>query len=378
MVSDYNNCSNENLSNSELENTKIENKNLKIELEQLKTELENTNVKFLELQIDNDMMYIEKIENERINKHYELEDEGNVSSLAKRIILENKKLHIKFDNNAIASSKLRIESNRKILENIENIKSEKINKELEIDLIKYKKTDTFNMLQRMKGFGETNEEDELIRIEIYKEQTFDPFYEMVLNDIKKINLNRCGFKFCVETPKYGEINGTKQHCFKHRLDHEIDLVNKICRSFGYFKYSSTTDYLCEICYQCILDTKVTITKEKTIQNLLEVNGFEFIHNKAFPNNYNLKYRPDFLFDCGSYFVILEVDENSHSGYDKKCEQDRMDNISIGLGLPTLFIRYNPDNKYYSRKTKHKQLLITLDDHLNMEQLEDTTPIYLFY
>jgi hypothetical protein len=31
-----------------------------------------------------------------------------------------------------------------------------------------------------------------------------------------------------------------------------------------------------------------------------------MNDKTFQNDCCLKYRPDFLFDCGSYFLILEV------------------------------------------------------------------------
>ncbi len=56
----------------------------------------------------------------------------------------------------------------------------------------------------------------------------------------------------------------------------------------------------------------------------------------------------------------------------------MNNISSGLGLPTLFIRYNPDLKGIPKKTKHTKLLEVLLSNLNLELLEDPSPIYLFY
>ena len=52
-------------------------------------------------------------------------------------------------------------------------------------------------------------------------------------------------------------------------------------------------------------------------------------------------RPDFLWDTGTHAVMLEVDEFQHQrGY--KCEIDRMRNITTSIGLPCLWIRYNPD------------------------------------
>jgi hypothetical protein len=78
----------------------------------------------------------------------------------------------------------------------------------------------------------------------------------------------------------------------------------------------------------------------------------------------VKRRPDRIYDCGSHFVIVEVDENgnNHSSasadciYDKKTqEQRRMVQIfeALSLGpdndksiismIPVIFIRFNPDN-----------------------------------
>jgi hypothetical protein len=121
-----------------------------------------------------------------------------------------------------------------------------------------------------------------------------------------------------------------------------------------------------------------LKKEHKVKTLLEEKNFEFAHNKQINNDCCLKYRPDFLFDCCSYFVVLEVDENAHKDYDKDCEIVRMNNISTGLGLPTLFIRYNPDLPGVKCKKKHRILIETLNKHLNKDVLEDPTPIYLFY
>ncbi len=56
----------------------------------------------------------------------------------------------------------------------------------------------------------------------------------------------------------------------------------------------------------------------------------------------------------------------------------MNNIISDIGLPTLFIRYNPDLKHVTKSKKHKKLLETLNTCLNLESLENLDPIYLFY
>jgi hypothetical protein len=50
-----------------------------------------------------------------------------------------------------------------------------------------------------------------------------------------------------------------------------------------------------------------------------------------------------MIDCDSYFLIIEVDENQHNRYEKECEEPRMNMITQSLGMPTFWIRYNPDD-----------------------------------
>jgi hypothetical protein len=201
-------------------------------------------------------------------------------------------------------------------------------------------------------------------------------YRKVLNEIEAIRRNRCVYEYCRELSLFGKPDGIKQHCEDHKLDGEIDLVNKKCKSCGLYKVTSKTNYFCQFCNpDSVLRTK---SKENIIRDLLLANNYKFIHNKQFANDCYDKYRPDFLFDCGTYFVVLEVDENKHSGYNKECEHIRMNNISMSLGLPTLFIRYNPDNKRYTDASKQQHLLYTINQNLNMELLLDPTPVYLFY
>ena len=92
----------------------------------------------------------------------------------------------------------------------------------------------------------------------------------------------------------------------------------------------------------------------------------------------LKYRPDFLIDCNTYFLIIECDEFAHQQYDKECEITRMNNISMGLGLPVKWIRFNPDKDFISKNVKHKILIDTIKSYMNLDFLENLDIIYLFY
>ena len=57
----------------------------------------------------------------------------------------------------------------------------------------------------------------------------------------------------------------------------------------------------------------------------------------------VKRRPDRVYDCGSYFLIVEIDENQHIDYNSSCENKRLMEISQDLQhRPIVFIRFNPD------------------------------------
>ncbi len=107
---------------------------------------------------------------------------------------------------------------------------------------------------------------------------------------------------------------------------------------------------------------------------LTEQGYEFVHNKPFPQT---AYHPDFLFHCDGYIVIVENDEHAHSRYDPGCERYREENIRYAAGVPTLFIRYNPDNKKYTDEYKLAELKAAIDWCLSC-QPEESETIYLFY
>ena len=148
----------------------------------------------------------------------------------------------------------------------------------------------------------------------------------------------------------------------------------LCRLFG--GVLKDNNYLCSYCNPNKSSRRKT--KEERVKQLLSDNNLKFIYDKMITNECCLKYRPDFLFDCGNYFVILECDEDAHTQYDKDCEIIRMNNICISIGLPTKFIRYNPDKKGIKINKKEEILLKTLQNELYRESLDDLAPIYLFY
>lgn len=195
----------------------------------------------------------------------------------------------------------------------------------------------------------------------------------LITDIN-LKLKRC-IK-CSKTATFGIT--TAQHCNEHKLLNEKNLRKTIfaCISCG-LNYNTIRKRKQTLCYYCD-PTKILKKKELIIKNLLEKNNYTFIYDKPCNiNNECKKYRPDFLIDCNTYFIIVEVDEFAHKNYDQSCEIIRMNIICDNLGLPTIFIRYNPDNKNFSTKIKHAKLLDVLN--YNLKNTPDGPKIeYLYY
>jgi hypothetical protein len=101
--------------------------------------------------------------------------------------------------------------------------------------------------------------------------------------------------------------------------------------------------VCDEC--CDFETKRRENrKELVVKALLEAEKIAFRHDLR-PEDGCGRARPDFVIDCGTHIVIIEVDEHQHrkSSYDCRCEQVRTINLFQEFGgLSVVFIRYNPD------------------------------------
>ena len=95
-----------------------------------------------------------------------------------------------------------------------------------------------------------------------------------------------------------------------------------------------------------------LSKERVILQLLVSSfpGYEIIYNTSVGTECG-RYRPDIRIDANTHFVIVEIDEHMHDGYDKNCEKIRQENITQALGLPCIFIRYNPDAHHDSLRNR---------------------------
>lgn len=87
------------------------------------------------------------------------------------------------------------------------------------------------------------------------------------------------------------------------------------------------------------------TKEMCVVNCImqHYTQFTWVADRRVQGGCSLR-RPDLLLDMGSHIIIVEIDENKHTGYDCSCEHKRLMEISQDLQYrPIVFIRFNPDS-----------------------------------
>lgn len=152
--------------------------------------------------------------------------------------------------------------------------------------------------------------------------------------------------------------------------------SETCKSCRLFIAPKKNNNLCSYCNP--EKKKRQKTKELKLKTWIDEHYTDFIYNKKVNKNSTCQtYYPDFLKDCGRFFLIIECDENAHKNYPASCERIRENNIIFTLGLPCVFIRYNPDYKGASENFKYIILKSYINYYLSKET-SDNEIVYLFY
>ena len=150
---------------------------------------------------------------------------------------------------------------------------------------------------------------------------------------------------CVEaTCREAATHGISKavHCILHFKYPEVSLVGGTCVSCGLIDILDK-ESRCALCDPSAFQ-RVRLAKQREVKLWLDGGGHGdyVIYDKVIDQGLCGKERPDFAFDCGTHYVIVEVDENQHSDRQETCECVRMVNISQSVGMKTIFLRYNPD------------------------------------
>ncbi len=160
----------------------------------------------------------------------------------------------------------------------------------------------------------------------------------------------CIEKDCKIIPSFN-VEGEKEanYCSVHKKDGMIDVKNKTCLTYLCGK-QVTNKYkgYCMTCFIHVFPDEPVFrnykTKEKTV-SLFVMETFwyyDWVIDKALSSGCS-KRRPDLLLNLGFITLIIEVDEEQHTGYTVECENNRMTEIYDAIeGMPTVFFRFNPD------------------------------------
>ena len=175
-----------------------------------------------------------------------------------------------------------------------------------------------------------------------------------------------------------KIKEQKKEYYENNKEHinEKSKEYRKCRSCKLFQTHSRTKWLCSYCNP----DKPTRqkTKEIRVKTFLEECNYKFIHNRKCNLDGSCQtYYPDFLIDCNTFFLIIECDEDAHKSYPIDCEKMRENNICYALGLPCVFLRFNPDKKKVKMKVKEKVLKSHIEYYLSRDTIDNEVQ-YLFY
>lgn len=219
------------------------------------------------------------------------------------------------------------------------------------------------------------------------------------NKMCMFNCDKCSITF-KSNLSYITNNGAwcpNKICKNERI-HNTKINNFACKSCGLFlvfnhlrKNNDKEEGLCDYCQPMKANKLYEKTKEMLVVRKLreDIPDIEFIHNKSVGNECTLQDRedtnghlyPDIRFELFGFDLIIEVDEHKHRGAGYSCDERRMYEIIKQLGLPCVFIRYNPDDKksdYNVLLEMVKEYLEKDMDEIDFNEYSGLKVEYLFY
>lgn len=163
---------------------------------------------------------------------------------------------------------------------------------------------------------------------------------------------RCKEPKCKEPALYGK-DLEPRRCETHKLEDDQNLVERECTSC-HLPMVLNKDNLCECCDPTAF-ARAALAKQRTVMAHLDTHGFPGTStDRMVEGGACGKERPDRVFELADRVFILEVDEHQHKDRPCECEQTRMVNVSQSFGgLPTFWIRFNPD-EYKPARTGTQQ------------------------
>jgi len=200
---------------------------------------------------------------------------------------------------------------------------------------------------------------------------------------------RC-LKNCKEPAEYGIQRPI--HCIAHKDENDINLVERKCINCGKIDVLTEDNVCINFCSkeeEYKIYQKQQKVKETRVGKLLtDKFGEPNTHDKIIDSvcGKDDRSRPDFVYNCNTHIVIVEVDEHQHRNNCSVGEINRMKNLFFAYeGTPVVFIRYNPDNFVFRGKKgdipqgkREDVLLKWVDKAINTLPNFSLSVVHLFY
>lgn len=158
---------------------------------------------------------------------------------------------------------------------------------------------------------------------------------------------RCAEKNCKDIGIWGHNSeSTDRRCETHRIPNDINIIEGYCASCG-LEFVLSPAGTCLNCGEISKIKRQYLIKQKCVKMALEAAHIKIdSYDKQLDGGECSRKRPDFVIDGTYRKIVVEVDEHQHNrgrDYGLLCEYRRMWDIAQALGMPTIFIRYNPDS-----------------------------------
>jgi hypothetical protein len=144
--------------------------------------------------------------------------------------------------------------------------------------------------------------------------------------------------------------GVPIRCKKHKEPYDLNYIERRCVSCNQTMILNK-ESKCQYCAPDIYN-KTRLAKKNRVKYWLDTNTITYVnYDHRIKNRDCLDYHPDFIFDCGTHIVVLEIDENQYKEREV-CECRQMITIFNRFEMPIKFVRYNPDPYFIMNRKKH--------------------------
>ena len=154
---------------------------------------------------------------------------------------------------------------------------------------------------------------------------------------------------CKLTANFGSEK--REFCSRHKSAQDEHLAGHNCQNCKVTEAHYGKNNKREYCAPCFAELfpesvqgRIYLVKQKTIVEVLKKN-FTIASVDKIIKGGKSKRRPDIVIDCGSFVIVIEIDELQHNNgkYNPELDEIRNNEIYEDLGCrPVVFIRFNPD------------------------------------